>query len=471
MLLYQEIKQICENISNNKEVKKSKINSILSRFKNEWKDIMVEANLYNKKFDTYSINNIQFKPYGIYCQIYIVPPLTYNKLNSFLDMIEENLNCCIIFNHIKRSKWINTKFIFNKKDKLEFNVIKQNSPYIIYLGNDYSGEPVFADLRKYPHILVSGTTRSGKSKLTDCILTNLIHNCSKNDLELYLFQVSKNDLILYEDCIHTRCFADNLFKALYVLEYIQNEVIPQRNEIIKPYRKKAILDNVYEYNNLKTTKEKLPMILLCFDEMASIFNTKGDDKDTKKIKEQIVRCIQNIAQYGGSLSIFLLSSIQRPTVDMMPSFIKSMSNTIISLRQANSKSSEVATDDSNLALDLKQREFVYKLDNWDYGLVPLVNNKTIYNIIKPKLDPNHKKLFDDVKYVNINEKMNKINKNKQKIENNSHFNKNKDEQIEENVAKIKDFVPYEPINDNVIVIDKTKIPIKTSKSKGMIKKC
>ena len=466
MLIYQQIKQICEDISNNKQIKKSKMNSVLSHFKNEWKNIMVEANLYNKKFDTYSLNNVEFKPYGISCQIYIVPPLTYDKLDSFLNMIEENLNCCIIFNHSKHSKWINAKFIYNQKDNVAFSTIEESSPYKIYLGNDYSGEPIFSDLRKYPHILISGTTRSGKSKLTDCILTNLIHNCSEKELELYLFQIAKNDLILYEDCIQTKYFSDALDKTIFALEYIQNTIIPQRNEIIKPYRKKAILDNIYEYNNLKTTKDKIPMILLCFDEMASIFNTKGDENFVKQQKEQIVRYIQNIAQYGGSLSIYLLSSIQRPTVDMMPSFIKSMSNTIISFKQANSKSSEVATDDAKLALDLKQREFVYKLDNWNYGLVPFVNNKEIYDIIKSKLNPNHKTLFDNI--IDMSKISNKIQKNKKKIKNNFSNFKNIDKLIQENISKINNFIPYESY-EGMNIIDKTKISNKTLKSKGMVK--
>lgn len=461
MLLEQEIKQICIELSNKKEIKDSKKKSIINKFKNQWLDIMTEANLYNKLYNTYSLNNLEITDYGIKGQIYKVPPLTYDKLDSNTDIIEENLGCCMISNNVKGSKWINVKFIFNQNSSKKFETVKETCPYKIYLSNDYSGIPILADLRKYPHVLVSGTTRSGKSKLADCTITNLAVNCSPKDIQFYFFQVAKNDLCLYEDLVHTRAFADDLDKTIIALKYVNEIIIPERNKAIKPYRKKAILDNIWEYNDLKKT-ENYPMILLCFDEMASIFETKGDDNNIKKQKDEITKYIRNVSQYGASLGIFLFSSIQRPTADMLPPFIKAMSNTLVSLRQANSKSSEVATDDAKLAVGLKQREFVYKLDEWNYGLVPLVDNKEIYNYIKPYLKP-HRTLFDDLEKLKNRDG---IRKNKEKVEIKSNFKTEKDI-LEENISKINDFVPYD--NHTGMVIKEDKAVIKTEKSKGMVK--
>lgn len=460
MLLEQEIKQLCDNIMNNIEIKESKKQSVLNKFKKDWIRIMALSQLYNKFYNTYSLNKLEFKSYGISGKIYIVPPLTFNKLDSNREMIEENLGCCIIFNHSKSSKWINVKFIFNQNSKKEFEIVKENSPYIICIGNDYSGSPIMADLRKHPHLLVTGTTRSGKSKMADCTLTNLIVNCTPEDIQLYLCQVAKNDLILYEDCVHTRAFADDLEKTASVLKYIKEVIMPERINKIKPYRKKAILDNVHEYNELKKGIEKLPMILICFDEMASLFQTKGNTKEEKEIKEEINGYIESISQYGASLSIFLYSSVQRPTADMLPPFVKAMSNVIISLRQANSKSSEVATDDANLALGLRQREFVYKLDDWNYGLVPLVNNKKIYQYIKPFLKPNHRTLFDDLKKLQHRDGVRKEGK-KPIIKIGTHI-KTEGEILQENISKIKDFVPYNPPKGDKL-IDCTELSKSTKK--------
>lgn len=469
MLLEQEIKDICEKIMKKEEIKDSKKSAIINKFKNSWLDIMTLSGLYNKMFFTYSLNKMKFTPYGLTGQIYIVPPLTFDKLDSQRDMIEENLGCCIIFNHTKASKWINVKFIFNQNDEKEFEIIQEKSPYIIYICNDFSGQPIMADLRKYPHALITGTTRSGKSKGADCTLTNLIVNCSSEELQLYLCQVAKNDLALYEDCIHTRAFADNLEKTLAVLKYIKEVVLPDRIEKLKPYRKKAIVDNIYEYNELKRIQTKEPMILVAFDEMMSLFQTKGNSSEEKKLKEEISSYIETIAQYGASLSVYLYSSVQRPTVDNLPPFIKAMSNINISYRQANQKSSEIATDDSKRALDLKQREIVYHLDTWEYGLVPKVNNKKVFEYIKPYLKPNHRTLFDDLEKLS---RRNGVKKNKESlIEIGTHI-KTEQEKLKENTSKIPNYIPYTNPT-GMVIIDKTKLPTKTEKpiKKGREKIC
>ena len=112
--LEQQIKKICIAIMEKEEIKESKKSSVINKFKNTWLDIMTLSGLYNKMYFTYALNKIKFTPYGLSGQIYIVPPLTFDKLDSQRDMIEENLGCCIIFNHSKASKWINAKFIFNQ---------------------------------------------------------------------------------------------------------------------------------------------------------------------------------------------------------------------------------------------------------------------------------------------------------------------------------------------------------------------
>jgi S-DNA-T family DNA segregation ATPase FtsK/SpoIIIE len=462
MLLEDEIRQVCKQISNNEPVKESKKNSLINKFKRDWIKIMALSQLYNKFYNTYSLNKIEFTDYGFSTRIYKVPPLTFDKLDTNRSMIEENLGCSIVLNNYKASKWINAKFIFNQNDEKEFEVIKEKSPYKLYICNDYSGNPIFADLRKYPHILASGTTRSGKSKGEDCTLTNLIVNCSPEELQLYLCQVAKNDLVLYEDVIHTRAFADNLEKTLVVLKYITEIILPDRIAKLKPYRKKAIVDNIYEYNELKKVFTKEPMILIAFDEMMSLFQTKGNSEKEKSIKEEISACIETIAQYGASLSVYLYSSVQRPTVDNLPSFIKAMSNIMISYKQANQKSSEVATDDNKMALNLKQREIVYHLDNWDYGLVPKVNNKKIYEYLKPYIKP-HRTLFDDLEKLSHRDG---VKKNKEKIDDNliqvgTHI-KTEKEILQENTSKIPNYVPYENPTGKII-IDQTKLSLNTKK--------
>ena len=76
--------------------------------------------------------------------------------------------------------------------------------------------------------------------MTDCILSTSVNNFSPKELQLYLIQVSKSDTILYEDCEHTRAFADTLEKTKSVLEYLTTIILPERDSLIRPYRKKAL---------------------------------------------------------------------------------------------------------------------------------------------------------------------------------------------------------------------------------------
>ena len=123
MQLFDEIRKLCTNIREEKKVSYSKINSITQKFKDEWIRIMAYSGLYNKMHKTYSLNNIEFKSFGIRCDIYIVAPLTYDTLEKNLDMLQENLDCLIVFNHKKARKWINVRFIYNECDTKQFEVI------------------------------------------------------------------------------------------------------------------------------------------------------------------------------------------------------------------------------------------------------------------------------------------------------------------------------------------------------------
>ncbi|WP_297711964.1 FtsK/SpoIIIE domain-containing protein [Clostridium sp.] len=431
----------------------------IAKFEKKWISLMANLGLYNKLKQTYSLNKTKITSYGYKSLILIVDGLSLSKLETNKEYIQDSFGCMCVFNKAKRSNLINAEFIFNTPIKLKYLPIDKLKPWEIYLGNDYTGKPIIIDLIKYPHILITGGTRSGKSKMTDCILTNLITNCREKDLELYLCQVAKSDLILYEDAKQTRAFADTLDKTLTVLQHIEKKM-NERNELIKPYRKKAKADNYMDYNKINPI-DKLSTVYVVFDEMSSLFNEKGCTKEDKEIKRTIVAGVEKIAQYGASLGVFLICSLQRPTADNLSSFIKSQCTCRISFRQNNSKSSEVALDDPNLALGLEQIEFIYYTNKYSYGLVPLVDNKVVYSLIKEFLEDRHRDLFRDIAL------MKRGYKTKEKVKEvfPSHiYSKTTEDILKENIAQIEGYVPYCP-SSNVIVIDKTNVPTITEKPK------
>jgi S-DNA-T family DNA segregation ATPase FtsK/SpoIIIE len=466
MLLYEEIKQVCEMINSNKPCM-SKQKVVINKFKRDWKRVMALSGLYNKMCFTYSPNKIKLTNYGLETSIYIVPPLTFSMLENARDMIQENFGCMILFNKSKFSPFIKAKFIFNPQDNTDYKLVKQQYPWEIYIGNNYAGEPILIDVNKYVHVGEYGGTRSGKSVQQSVILTNLIANIPPEELQLYLLQVAKSDLILFSRCLHTKAFAETLEQVLQVLEYLVEIEMPRRSNLIKPYRECAKASNYRDYNALKHT-EKIVMTYVCFDEMSSLFQEKDGEK--KKIKDKIVFYAEEIARYGGSLGICMINSLQRPTRDNLSSLIKSQCTTVISFRQNNSKSSEVAVDDPSLALGLEQREFVYRLASKDveYGIVPWVKDIELEKIIKP-FKKTHRTLFDDLEKLSHR---NGIKKNKESIVEAETHIKTENQILQENISKIPDFVPYENPTGKTI-IDKTKIPSKTDKpiKKGREKIC
>lgn len=401
-------------------------NKKISIFEKKWINIMANIKAFNEMKETFSLNKTEITEYGFKSLILIVDGLTYSKLETAKEYIEDAFGCMCVFNKARRSNLVNAEFIFNSPTGLKFEPIKIK-PWEIYLGNDYAGNPIVVDMVTWPHVLITGGTRSGKSKLMDCILTSLIVNSTKENLQLYLIQVAKSDLILYRSCKQARAFADTEEKTLQVLNRV-NEIMDERTKLITPYREEAEADNYQDYNK-KNRLQEMSSIFVVFDEMSSLFEDGNKD---------IVTLIRRIAQYGAGLGVFLICSLQRPTKDNLDSFVKSQSTLKISFRQNNSKSSEVALDDAQIALGLEQREFVYYTKSYNYGLVPLVDNKKIKGYITPFKEKNHRDLFQDL------EKAIKV-KYKEKVvpfEPVHLITKSKEDILAENIAKIPGYVPY-----------------------------
>lgn len=455
MFLSTEVKELCEQINTMKPSKfKSKSNSLIARFKKEWIENMYLLKLFNEGRTTYSLNFVKVTEYGFSCRIFFVAGCNFERLDNVRDELQDKFGCLILFKKKRASQYVDAKFIFNSNSDMTFKLYPYKDPYVLYIGNDYSGQPIMIDMKLYPHLLITGGTRSGKSVMQTVILSHLIANFSIKVLELYLFQIAKSDLILFEDAEQTVAFADDLESTLIALEYIVDTLMKERDQLIRPYRKKAMASNYHDYNKI-TRGAKIKTSYVVFDEMASLYQVKGDNKITKDMKERIIHLIDDIARYGASLGVFLISSLQRPTADNLSPMVKAQSTAIVSFRQNNMKSSEVATDDGNLALGLEQREFVYLLaSNSSYGIVPWTKDSEAYECIKPSLKPNHPNIFYILKMDSMPKNP---KKNKEKVEFNKVQPKTKEDILNENIAKIEGFVPYEDhSNKNVIDITSTK---------------
>jgi len=472
-----------QNLKDSKEI---------NEFVKSWQEVMYQTGTLNKDNKTFGFMTLKKELYGYETVVVAPNGLSFEVLDKLKTTIENNMGCMFLVTKVKGSKTVKAKFIFDGFKNINFIPPKVTS-YEVYIGNSVDGKPQIIDMRDYPHILLSGTNGSGKSRLLDCLLTTLICSCDTKEMLLYLVQLAKNDLVIYEDCIHCQAFCDNLIKADTMLTHVL-KTMDDISSLIRPLRKAGKGSDVHDYNRLNPNN-KIPTRYVVFDEYASITDMSNDCKETKALKQQIIGKVERIAQFGRALGVYQIVALQRAVATMLSPFVKSQSNLRISGKQTNQKSSEVAMDDSQVALDLDRRIFVYKTFDFDYVKTPTINDKIILQNIKPFLNPKHNNLFSNLeklkkdfrtpehKPVKTKEKgigIVELPKKKEvkevekpkfvslpiKFDNVDPAKiTEKQKTLEENIANIPNYVPYNPPIETPKILDRSKFEvIKTAKS-------
>lgn len=474
---------------------------------NQWKEIMAQTNTYNQEYLTFTLSHIQKENYGYKCRIYAPYGLSFDELEKLKPIIEDNLSCIFLYNKKKMHNFVTTTIVlegFGGNDIIY--TPPKISPYEVYLGKAIDSNDVVISSKEVSHFLLSGSNGSGKSRMLDCMLTTLIYNCNEQQIELYLVQISKNDLIIYEDAIQCRAFCENLDQAEIMLNHII-EKMKERDNLIKPMRKDFKGSNITDYNKLHP-QNKLSICWIIFDEMASLMNKSGNTEVVKKQKDRIIAMVEEIARVGRALGIFLGCCLQRPKADSLSPDVKAQANLRISFAQNNEKSSEIAMDDGKVAVGLDERVAVYscRATGYDFVKTPYIDDDIIAQYVKPKCKRGHRTLFDDLKKLEKNNidtniktpqspsnttsnqpQEKTIPKDKgtaplpQKIKQNlkpqtkvtiapsfdnvdPNIINQKQEQIKTNISKIPDFVPYIPEGKikTIKIIDQTKIGLNPS---------
>jgi len=180
------------------------------------------------------------------------------------------------------------------------------------LGVDISGQPVVADLAKMPHLLVAGTTGSGKSVAINAMICSILMNKSPKDLRLILVDPKMLELSVYDDIPHLLApVVTNPNKAAKALAWAVYEM-ERRYQLMSDAR----VRNLEGYN--KTAEkteglERLPQIVIIIDELADLMMVAG-----KEVEQSICR----IAQKARAAGLHLILATQRPSVDVITGLIK-----------------------------------------------------------------------------------------------------------------------------------------------------
>lgn len=202
-------------------------------------------------------------------------------------------------------------------------------PLLVALGRGVSGKSYFGNLAKMPHLLIAGTTGSGKSVTIHALITSLLYRSSPEDLKLILIDPKRVELTLYNKIPHllTPVITDAK-KAILALKWAAKEM-DRRYDIleaetvrdIESYHENVVVPAYKSYLSEKHDKddgftelpEKMPYIGIIIDELADIMATYP-----RELESAIVR----LAQMSRAVGIHLILSTQRPSVNVITGLIK-----------------------------------------------------------------------------------------------------------------------------------------------------
>ncbi|WP_096027840.1 FtsK/SpoIIIE family DNA translocase [Campylobacter lanienae] len=220
------------------------------------------------------------------------------------------------------------------KEILQSDIYKNaKSELTLALGKDIVGDPFITDLKKLPHLLIAGTTGSGKSVGINAMVLSLLYRNSPKTLRLIMIDPKMLEFSMYNDIPHllTPVITEPK-KAIAVLANLVAEM-ERRYRIMSQTRTK----NIESYNEKmkKEGGETLPFIVVIIDELADLMMTSGKDVEFY---------IGRLAQMARASGIHLIVATQRPSVDVVTGLIKANLPSRISYRVGQKIDSKVILD-------------------------------------------------------------------------------------------------------------------------------
>lgn len=237
----------------------------------------------------------------------------------------------------------------NILESSEFKSRKSNLSMI--LGRDVSGTSVIANIAKMPHLMIAGSTGSGKTVCVNTLITGLLFQNSPQELKFIMIDPKRVELTPYNDIPHllTPVITDPE-KAINSLKWAVKEM-ENRYDMLSRFGCR----NIESYNQSVATthkeQEPLPYIIIIIDEMADLMATHG-----REMEAVVVR----LAQMARAIGIHLVLSTQRPSVEVITGLIKANITTRIAFLVASQIDSRTILDSSGAEKLLGNGDMLYQ---------------------------------------------------------------------------------------------------------------
>jgi len=237
----------------------------------------------------------------------------------------------------------------------------------IALGKDISGKPVVADLGKMPHVLIAGTTGSGKSVAINALILSLLYKAKANEVKLIMIDPKMLELSVYQDIPHLLTpVVTDMREAGHALNWSVKEM-DRRYRLMSEFGvrnlagfndkvKEGITSGTPLTNPFSTdpdnpeTVDELPLIVIVIDELADLMMVVG-----KKAEELIAR----IAQKARAAGIHLVLATQRPSVDVITGLIKANVPVRVAFQVSSRVDSRTILDQMGAETLLGQGDMLY----------------------------------------------------------------------------------------------------------------
>ncbi len=237
-------------------------------------------------------------------------------------------------NHERETIWL--------RDVVECeSFVKSKSKLAIALGKDINGAIVTADLAAMPHVLIAGSTGSGKSVAINAMIMSVLYKSTPEQVRMILVDPKRVELGMYEGIPHL--FTPIITEAKLAANALRNAVremerrlkLLAANHVRNIDQFNKLFDNGSEYLFEDVNQEPLPYIMIIIDELADLMML-----DRSNVEESITR----LAQMARAVGIHLVLATQRPSVDVITGLIKANVPTRMSFRLATKVDSRTIID-------------------------------------------------------------------------------------------------------------------------------
>jgi S-DNA-T family DNA segregation ATPase FtsK/SpoIIIE len=224
-----------------------------------------------------------------------------------------------------------TSMVFLKEilESSEYQKMSASSKLTMALGKDISGRAVVTDLGDMPHLLIAGTTGSGKTVCVNSLIMSMIYNATPEELKFLMVDPKMVELAIYNGLPHLLCpVVTDAKKVSGALGWVVGEMENRYKMLAK-----ITVRNIQAFN--QKSEEKLPYIVVIIDELADLMMIAQED---------IENAITRLAQLSRAVGIHMILATQRPSVDVITGVIKANFPARISFKVASKVDSRTVLD-------------------------------------------------------------------------------------------------------------------------------